>query len=49
MHYEGEKKESACDFVYVLMFVYVNSKSFEHSISIYRLYIRDKIALFTSQ
>jgi hypothetical protein len=35
MHHEGEKKESVCSFVCVLVFVYVDSTSFEHSSSIY--------------
>ena len=37
MHHGGEKKESICDFVYVLMFVDVNSTSYEYSMSIYRV------------
>jgi hypothetical protein len=41
MHQGGEKKESICRFVYELVFVYANSTSFEHSISIYRVEIRN--------
>ena len=37
---EGEKKGSVHSFVYVFMFVHVNSTTFEHSSSIYRVKLR---------
>ena len=41
MHHGGEKKENVRRFVYVLMFVHGNSTSYEHSIPIYRVKIRN--------
>lgn len=35
MYHKEEKKESASSFVYVLVFEYVNLRSFEHSTSMY--------------
>ena len=46
MHHGGDQKENVCSFVYILVFVNVNSAIFKHPNFIYRIQIEISIYLY---